>query len=69
MTLRRLCRKVLMPVGCPSRKSILGEEDLEEVLEGSHFLIGLRQNGQAEVGSGLIVDGDHRRSSSCVPAI
>jgi hypothetical protein len=55
-------RKIPMPLCRSSRKSILRQENVEEVLERSCLPIRVRQDGRAEIGlrqAALITDGDH----------
>jgi hypothetical protein len=47
--LRHLRCEVAVPVSCSSRESILGQENVEEVLERPGFSIRFRQNGWTQV--------------------
>lgn len=68
-TLRHLRREVKVPVSRSSRKSILGQEDVKKVLQGSGLSIRLRQNGRAQVSlwHGMLVpDDDNGLASRCI---
>jgi hypothetical protein len=68
-TLRYLRCEITVPVGRSSRESVLGQENVEEVLEGSGFSIRLRQDGWAQVSlwhGTLVPDDDYRLASRCI---
>lgn len=69
MTLRYLRHEVTVPVIPSSRETVLRQENVEEVLEGSGFSIRLGQNGRTQVSlcdGTLVPDDDYRLADRCI---
>ena len=68
-TLRYLRREIAVPFGRSSRKSVLRQENVEEVLEGTRFSIRFRHKGWAQVSLWhrvLVPNDDQELAGSCI---